>query len=78
MTLLWLLAAVVVVSVLQSGADAVRRLPWRVGALVVAFGLVRATGMNAHAGQSSDPLWERSPFSCIIAPSARGWVDWSS
>ena len=56
MVLLWLLAAVVVVGVVQGGPPAVRRLPWRVGALIVAFGLVRCTGMNAHASQAPRPF----------------------
>ena len=56
MVLLWLLAGVVVVGVVQGGAPAVRRLPWRVGALVVAVGLVRTTSMNAHASQAPEPF----------------------
>ena len=56
MVLLWLLAAVVVVGVVQGGPAAVRRLPWRVGALVVALALVRCTGMNAHASEAPRPF----------------------
>lgn len=55
MVLLWLLAAVVVVGAVQGGAAAVRRLPFRVGALVVALGLVRCTSMNAHASYAPKP-----------------------
>jgi copper transport protein len=57
MALLWVLAAVVVVGVLQGGEAVVRRPAWRVGALVVAAGLVRTTGMNTHATQTTDPAW---------------------
>jgi putative copper export protein/methionine-rich copper-binding protein CopC len=55
LALMWLLAVVVVVAVLQSPA-AVRRPAWRVGALVVAIGLIRATGMSAHATQGNDAV----------------------
>lgn len=57
MVLLWLLAAVVVVAVVQGGEHVVRQLPWRFGAVVVGAGLIRTTGMNAHAAQTSDPNW---------------------
>lgn len=57
MALLWLLAAVIVAAVFQRGEDIVRELPWRVAALIVAAGLVRTTGMNAHATQGPDPTW---------------------
>jgi putative copper export protein len=57
MVLLWLLAAVVVVAVVQGGEHVVRQLPWRFGAVVVAAGLIRTTGMNAHAAQTSEPNW---------------------
>ena len=55
--LLWLLAAVVVVAAAQRGEAVVRSLPWRVGAIAVAVGLVRTTGMTAHASQTSQPTW---------------------
>jgi copper transport protein len=54
MALLWLLAAVVVVAVLQRGEQVVRSLPWRVGAIVVAVGLLRTTGMNGHSAETAD------------------------
>jgi len=57
MVLLWLLAAVVLVAVIQGGEHVVRQLPWRFGAVVVAAGLIRTTGMNAHAVQTSEPNW---------------------
>ena len=56
MMLLWLLAAVVVVGAIQGGAPGVRRLPWRVGGLVVALGLIRCTSMNAHASEAAKPF----------------------
>lgn len=55
--LLWLLAAVVVVAAAQRGETVVRSLAWRVGAIAVALGLVRTTGMTAHAGQTPEPTW---------------------
>jgi putative copper export protein/methionine-rich copper-binding protein CopC len=55
--LLWLLAAVVVAAVLQRGTDVVRGDAWRVGAVIVAAGLIRTTGMNAHATQGPEPTW---------------------
>jgi copper transport protein len=57
MVLLWLLAAVVVAALVQGGEQIVRTLPWRFGAAVVAAGLIRTTGMNAHAVQTSEPNW---------------------
>lgn len=57
MALLWLLAAVVVAAVFQRGEGVVRELPWRVAALIVGAGLIRTTGMNAHATQGSEPTW---------------------
>jgi len=73
MVLLWLLAAVIVVGVVQGGADGVRRLPWRIGALVVGAGLIRVTGMNAHASQGPDPTWgEVADFLHLAGVSA--WV----
>lgn len=55
--LLWLLAAVVVVAMVQGGERVVSGLAWRVGAIFVAAGLVRTAGMNAHATQTTEPLW---------------------
>ena len=55
--LLWALAAVVVAAVMQRGERVVRTLAWRVGAVVVVVGLLRATGMSAHAGEAGQPAW---------------------
>jgi len=55
LALMWLLAVVVVVAVLQS-PGAVRRPAWRIGALIVAVGLIRTTGMSAHGTQGTDPV----------------------
>jgi len=72
MALLWLLASIVLAGMLQRG-EIVRELPWRVGALVVAAGLLRATGMNAHATQTSDPGWgTAAEFLHMIGVSA--WI----
>lgn len=54
MVLLWVLAAVVVAGVLQLDTTAVRGVAWRVGAIIVSFGLIRVTGINAHATQGDD------------------------
>ncbi|WP_460851571.1 copper resistance CopC/CopD family protein [Nocardioides montaniterrae] len=71
--LLWGLAAVVVVGVWQGGEVAVRRLAWRVGAVIVAAGLVRTTGMTAHGAQTAQPAWgEVADFVHLCAVSA--WV----
>lgn len=53
--LFWVLAAVVLTGLLREGSSAVRNLPWRVGAVVVAVGLIRTTGMTAHATQAASP-----------------------
>lgn len=49
--IVWLLA-LVVVAALRGGADTVAGWPWRAGALAVALGLVRTTGLASHAAQS--------------------------
>jgi putative copper export protein len=54
MALLWLLAAVVVVAVLQRGEQVVQSLAWRVGAAAVAIGLLRTTGMNGHSSETAE------------------------
>ena len=56
-TLLWVLAAVVLGALLQGGAGASRSPGWRVGALAVAFGLLRTTGMTGHNSEGSEPTW---------------------
>ncbi|MFD5318521.1 copper resistance D family protein [Streptomyces sp. NPDC127098] len=53
--LLWVLAAVVLATVLQGGAAAARSPGWRVGAAAVALGLLRATGMYGHPAEGPDP-----------------------
>jgi putative copper export protein/methionine-rich copper-binding protein CopC len=73
MVLLWLLATVVVVAVVQGGESVVRQLPWRFGAAVVGAGLIRTTGMNAHAVQTDEPNWGiAADFLHLIGISA--WV----
>jgi copper transport protein len=73
MVLLWLLAAVVVAAVVQGGESVVRQLPWRFGAAVVGAGLIRTTGMNAHAVQTDEPNWGiAADFLHLIGISA--WV----
>jgi copper transport protein len=54
LVLLWLLAAIVVAAVLQLDRAAVRGVAWRVGAVVVAGGIIRVTGINAHATQGDE------------------------
>lgn len=53
--LLWVLATVVLATVLQSGERAARSPGWRVGAAVVGFGLLRTTGMHGHNSEGSYP-----------------------
>ncbi|MGC0340239.1 copper resistance CopC/CopD family protein [Streptomyces sp. SLBN-8D4] len=52
--LMWVLAAVVLAALLQGAA---RSPGWRVGALAVAFGLLRTTGMTGHNSEGSEPTW---------------------
>ena len=54
-TLLWLLAAVVLVGLLQQPERATRSAGWRVGLIAVGFGLLRTTGMTGH-DDSAHPL----------------------
>ncbi|MFC5747337.1 copper resistance CopC/CopD family protein [Actinomadura rugatobispora] len=54
--LLWLLAAVVLAWAMRGGDQAVRRPAWRIAALAVGFGLLRTTGMTAHAAASPRPF----------------------
>ncbi|WP_078941370.1 copper resistance CopC/CopD family protein [Streptomyces cellulosae] len=56
-TLLWVLAAVVLGALLQGGARTSRSPGWRVGALAVAFGLLRTTGMTGHNSEGGEPTW---------------------
>lgn len=53
--LFWVLAAIVLTALLREGRVAVASTPWRVGAVVVAFGLIRTTGMTAHATHAATP-----------------------
>ncbi|MFJ8719156.1 copper resistance CopC/CopD family protein [Streptomyces violaceus] len=55
--LVWVLAAVVLGSLLQGGARTSRSPGWRVGALAVTFGLLRTTGMTGHSSEGSEPTW---------------------
>ena len=55
--LLWVLAAVVLGALLQGGARTSRSPGWRVGALAVAFGLLRTTGMTGHNSEGGEPTW---------------------
>ncbi|EST29675.1 CopD family protein [Streptomyces roseochromogenus] len=55
--LMWVLAAVVLAALLQAGERAARSPGWRVGALAVALGLLRTTGMAGHNGEGTHPGW---------------------
>lgn len=55
--LLWVLAAVVLGALLQGGARTSRSPGWRVGALAVSVGLLRATGMHGHSSEGGEPTW---------------------
>lgn len=54
--LLWILAGVVLADLLQRGERAVTSLAWRIGAVAVAAGLVRATGLIGHATETDRPV----------------------
>ncbi|GGO84325.1 hypothetical protein GCM10011584_01600 [Nocardioides phosphati] len=70
LVLLWLLASVVVVALAQGGAATARSLPWRVGALVVAGGMLRATGMSGHAAEASSGWATLADLLHLVAISA--------
>ncbi|WP_078662635.1 copper resistance CopC/CopD family protein [Streptomyces bicolor] len=55
--LLWVLAAVVLSALLQGGPRTSRSPGWRVGALAVGLGLLRATGMAGHNSEGGEPAW---------------------
>ncbi|MER6092777.1 copper resistance CopC/CopD family protein [Streptomyces bluensis] len=55
--LLWVLAAVVLASLLHGGARSARSPGWRVGALAVTLGLLRTTGMAGHNSEGTEPTW---------------------
>ncbi|MET8472141.1 CopD family protein [Streptomyces sp. NPDC006422] len=55
--LMWVLAAVVLASLLQGGERAARSPGWRVGAAVVCLGLLRTTGMAGHNSEGGHPGW---------------------
>jgi len=57
MGLLWLLAGVVVVDLLQRGRPVLERFGWRFAAALVGAGLVFMEGRSAHAVQASDSGW---------------------
>ncbi|MGV9294319.1 copper resistance D family protein [Amycolatopsis sp. NPDC003676] len=54
--LVWVLAGVVLADVLQRGRRAAGSVAWRVGAGVVAAGLLRTTGLTGHSAESAHPL----------------------
>ncbi|UXY21090.1 copper resistance protein CopC/CopD [Streptomyces cynarae] len=55
--LMWVLAAIVLTALLQGGERAARSPGWRVGALAVALGLLRTTGMAGHDAEGTHPGW---------------------
>ncbi|MGW6483549.1 copper resistance CopC/CopD family protein [Streptomyces sp. NPDC055059] len=55
--LVWVLAAIVLAALLQGGERAARSPGWRTGALVVALGLLRTTGMTGHNAEGTHPGW---------------------
>lgn len=56
-TMLWVLAGIVVVDLLQRGRDVLDRLGWRVAAVFAAAGLIFMEGRTAHASQSANSAW---------------------
>jgi len=57
MAMLWLLAGVVVVDLLQRGSAVLDRFAWRVSAVLVGGGLILIEGRSAHATQAVDSGW---------------------
>ncbi|MEJ3743421.1 CopD family protein [Actinomycetes bacterium KLBMP 9797] len=55
--LLWLLAGVVLSAVLQHADRSTRATGWRIAALAVGLGLLRTTGMTAHAAAAASAWW---------------------
>ncbi|KPI24473.1 copper resistance protein CopC [Actinobacteria bacterium OK074] len=55
--LLWVLAAVVLAGLLHGGPRTARSPGWRVGALAVTVGLLRAYGMAGHNSEGTQPTW---------------------
>lgn len=55
--LLWLLAGIIVVDLLQRGRGVLDRVGWRVAAGFAAVGLIFMEGRTAHASQSADSAW---------------------
>ncbi|MEV5958913.1 copper resistance protein CopC [Streptomyces sp. NPDC051987] len=55
--LMWVLAAIVLAALLQGGERTARSPGWRVGALAVALGLLRTTGMTGHNAEGTHPGW---------------------
>ncbi|MGH4023749.1 MAG: copper resistance D family protein [Pseudonocardiaceae bacterium] len=54
--LLWVLATVVMADLFTRGEQAAQSVAWRVGALVVCGGLLRALGMSGHSAEQPDAL----------------------
>ncbi|HJQ42749.1 MAG TPA: CopD family protein [Jatrophihabitantaceae bacterium] len=54
--LLWVLALIVLADLLRRGEDAVRSLPWRVGAVAVGLGTLRIDGLTGHASDAARPV----------------------
>lgn len=57
MALLWLLAGIIVVDLLQRGRGVLDRPGWRVAAALAGGGLIFMEGRTAHASQSSTSAW---------------------
>ncbi|MGW3116972.1 copper resistance CopC/CopD family protein [Streptomyces sp. NPDC001107] len=55
--LMWVLAAIALTALLQSGDRAARSPGWRVGALAVGLGLLRTTSMTGHNSEGTHPGW---------------------
>ena len=57
MALVWLLAGVVVVDLLQRGRTVLTRVGWRISAAVAGGALIFLEGRSAHASQAAAPAW---------------------
>jgi copper transport protein len=64
--LLWVLAGVVLADLLQRKEIAARSAAWRIGALAVGLGLVRAIGLTGHTSDSGAALVEIADLAHLL------------
>lgn len=69
--LLWLLGGVVLADLLQRTETAVRSAAWRIGALAVGLGLLRAIGLTGHTSDAGTALVEIADLAHLLAMALR-------